>query len=186
MSAMGATVIISADDLENLGEGAQPYVAARDGLLGARANAASAARKCSCTKVRGHTKGTRWFTCLRSAWSSRATSLPRSKSLPYIVDTAAAANWMDLSNEIDELLKLDFDLMVPGHGPSYKAGCGEDSKSSVGDPRTLPRIESREKTRMRSPGTHERFGWGKEPAPANIPGMMQELPRTGNHRLELG
>ena len=35
-----------------------------------------------------------------------------------IVNYADGGNWTDVVDAMDQVLKLDFDVMIPGHGPS--------------------------------------------------------------------
>jgi len=176
MSAMGATVIISADDLENLARAPNHTWLPEMGYSG-RAQMRLGGKEVQLYEVRGHTKGDTLVYLPAERVVESGDLFATVEELPYIVDYGSGGNWMDLSNEIDELLKLDFDLMVPGHGPPVTRLDVVKIRNRVVAIRERFRELNREKKTQDEigPALMKEFGWGKEPAPANIPGMMQEL-----------
>jgi len=176
MSAMGATVIISADDLENLARVPNHTWLPEMGYSG-RAQMRLGGKEVQLYEVRGHTKGDTLVYLPAERVVESGDLFATVEELPYIVDYGSGGNWMDLSNEIDELLKLDFDLMVPGHGPPVTRPDVVKIRNRVVAIRERFRELNREKKTQDEIGQAlmKEFGWGKEPAPANIPGMMQEL-----------
>ena len=116
MAASGATVIISTDDFENLARAPNPTWLP-DVSYSGRAQLHLGGKTVELYEVRGHTKGDTlvYFPAERIVESGDLFATV--EELPYIVDYTGGGNWTDLSDEIDELLKLDFDLVVPGHGP---------------------------------------------------------------------
>jgi len=177
MAASGATVIISRDDLENLARAPNPSWLPEVGYSG-RAQLRLGGKTVELYEVRGHTKGDTlvYFPAERIVESGDLFATV--EELPYIVDYTGGGNWTDLSGEIDELLKLDFDLVIPGHGPPVTRPDVVKIRNRVVAIRERFRALNREnKTPEEIRQTLlKEFNWGNEPAPTmSIPGMMQEL-----------
>jgi len=128
-------------------------------------------------EVRGHTKGDTlvYFPAARIVCGGDLFATV--EELPFIVNYADGGNWMDLSDAIDELLKLDFDSLIPGHGPVI-------TKKQVVEIRNkVVAIRERFRALVRAGKNQEEisqtlvkeFNWGTGPAAGNLPGMMQEL-----------
>jgi cyclase len=176
MSAMGATVIISADDLENMARAPNHSWLPEVGYSG-HAQLRLGGKEAQLYEVRGHTKGDTLVYLPAERVVESGDLFATVEELPYIVDYSSGGNWTDLSDEIDELLKLDFDLVVPGHGPPVTRQDVVKIRNRVVAIRERFRALNREKKTQEEIGQTlmKEFGWGKEPAPGNIPGMMQEL-----------
>jgi hypothetical protein len=93
------------------------------------------------------------------------------------VSYSDGGNGTDLVGGIDQLLKLDFDVLIPGHGPPV-------SKPQVAQLRDrVYAIRERFRQLVREKKTQgeivatltKEFNWGTGPAAGNVPGMMQEL-----------
>jgi cyclase len=176
MAASGATVIISTDDLENLARAPNQTWLPDLGYSG-RAQLHLGGDIAELYEVRGHTRGDTlvYFPAERVVESGDLFATV--EELPYIVDYSSGGNWTDLSGEIDELLKLDFDVVIPGHGPPVTRQDVVKVRNRVVAIRERFRALNREKKTQDEIGQTlmKEFGWGKEPAPGNLPGMMQEL-----------
>ena len=176
MAASGATVIISTDDLENLAR-APNQTWLPEVSYSQRAQLRLGGKAVELNEVRGHTRGDTlvYFPAERVVESGDLFATV--EELPYIVDYSSGGNWTDLSKEIDELLKLDFDVVVPGHGPPVTRQDVVKIRNRVVAIRERFRALNREKKspeEIRDTLLKE-FHWGGEPAPASIPGMIQEL-----------
>jgi glyoxylase-like metal-dependent hydrolase (beta-lactamase superfamily II) len=177
MAASGATVIISTDDRENMARAPNQSWLPDFGYSG-RAQLRLGGKEVELYEVRGHTKGDTlvYFPSERIVESGDLFATV--EELPYIVDYTGGGNWTDLSGEIDELLKLDFDLVVPGHGPPVTRPEVVKIRNRVVAIRERFRTLNRENKsadEIRQTLLKE-FNWGNEPAPTmSIPGMMQEL-----------
>jgi glyoxylase-like metal-dependent hydrolase (beta-lactamase superfamily II) len=176
MAASGATVIISTDDLENLAR-APNQTWLPEVSYSQRAQLRLGGKAVELNEVRGHTRGDTlvYFPAERVVESGDLFATV--EELPYIVDYSSGGNWTDLSKEIDELLKLDFDVVVPGHGPPVTRQEVVKIRDRVVAIRERFRALNREKKspeEIRDTLLKE-FHWGGEPAPASIPGMIQEL-----------
>jgi cyclase len=176
MAASGATIIISTDDLENLARAPNQSWLPEVGYS-ERAQLRLGGKKVELYEVRGHTRGDTlvYFPAERLVESGDLFATV--EELPYIVDYSSGGNWTDLSDEIDRLLQLDFDVVIPGHGPPVGRQDVVKIRDRVVAIRERFRALNREKKAQEEIGQTlmKEFGWGKEPAPGNIPGMMQEL-----------
>jgi glyoxylase-like metal-dependent hydrolase (beta-lactamase superfamily II) len=176
MAAIGATVIISAGDLENLARAPNAAWVPQFGYVG-QAELMLGGKEVRLREVRGHTRGDTlvYFPAARVACGGDLFT--SSDQLPLIVSYADGGNWMDLSNAIDELLKLDFEVVIPGHGSPVTR------QEVVAIRNRVVAIRERFRALVRERKTQEEitatlvkeFNWGTGPAAGNIPGMMQEL-----------
>jgi glyoxylase-like metal-dependent hydrolase (beta-lactamase superfamily II) len=57
------------------------------------------------------------FLALRSGGRGRAPVRPRPPGVPIYVDYAQGGSFLDWSRTLDAVLALDFDTVIPGHGP---------------------------------------------------------------------
>jgi len=176
MAAMGATVIISASDRENMARVANRRWLPQFSYVG-RAQVRLGGKEAQLYEVRGHTKGDTlvYFPAARIVCGGDLFATV--EELPFIVNYADGGNWRDLSDAIDELLKLDFDSLIPGHGPVI-------TKKQVVEIRNkVVAIRERFRALVRAGKNQEEisqtlvkeFNWGTGPAAGNLPGMMQEL-----------
>ena len=97
--------------------------------------------------------------------------------IPNIVNYGDGGGWTDLGRTLDEVAKLDFDLLVSGHGPSITKQEFLEFRDRVAAIRERFRALNRER---KTPGEigqtlAREFNWGTGPAAGNIPGMLQEL-----------
>jgi glyoxylase-like metal-dependent hydrolase (beta-lactamase superfamily II) len=176
MAAIGATVIISASDLENLARAPNAAWVPQFGYVG-QAELMLGGKEVRLREVRGHTRGDTlvYFPAARVACGGDLFT--SSDQLPLIVSYADGGNWMDLSNAIDELLKFDFEVVIPGHGSPVTR------QEVVAIRNRVVAIRERFRALVRERKTQEEisatlvkeFNWGTGPAAGNIPGMMQEL-----------
>jgi cyclase len=176
MAALGATVIISAGDLENLARAPNAAWVPQFGYVG-QAELMLGGKEVRLREVRGHTRGDTlvYFPAARVACGGDLFT--SSEQLPLIVSYADGGNWMDLSNAIDDLLKLDFEVVIPGHGSPVTR------QEVVAIRNRVVAIRERFRALVREKKTQEEitatlvkeFNWGTGPAAGNIPGMMQEL-----------
>jgi glyoxylase-like metal-dependent hydrolase (beta-lactamase superfamily II) len=90
------------------------------------------------------------------------------------VNYGDGGNWTDWTKSMDEVLKMDFDVAIPGHGPRVTKGQVAEARDR------FVLIQQRVRTLNRERKSQEEiaatllkeFNW----APANnIPGMIQEL-----------
>jgi glyoxylase-like metal-dependent hydrolase (beta-lactamase superfamily II) len=176
MAAIGATVVISVDDLENMARVPNPTWLPEMAYSG-RAQLRLGGKEVQLYEVRGHTRGDTLVYLPAERLVESGDLFATAPDLPYIVDYSSGGNWTDLSNEIDELLKLDFDLVIPGHGPPVARPEVVSIRNRIVAIRERFRTLNREKKtqeEIRQTLLNE-FHWGMEPVSMSIAGMMQEL-----------
>src|SRR5439155_21035734 len=103
--------------------------------------------------------------------------LTTSEDIPLIVNYPDGGSWMDWSKSIDEVLKLDFDIAIPGHGPMVTKQQVLNIRNKMVAVRERVRALNREKKTQQeiTETVVKEFNWGAGPSAGNIPGMMQEL-----------
>ncbi len=176
MAAMGATVVISIDDLENMAR-APNQTWLPDMAYSGRAQLRLGSKEVQLYEVRGHTRGDTLVYLPAERLVESGDLFATAPDLPYIVDYSSGGNWTDLSAEIDELLKLDFELVIPGHGLPVTRQDVVNIRNRVVAIRERFRALNREKKtqdEIRQTLLNE-FHWGMEPVSMSIAGMMQEL-----------
>ena len=175
MEALGATVIISAEDRENLAR--QPnqkwlpkmtYTHFAQIFLGGH--------EVQLFEFRGHTRGDTvvYFPADRVVvLGDLMTSVPQ---IPWMVNYGDGGSWIDWEKSMNEILKLDFDIAVPGHGPSLTRAELIKLRDKYVTLRERVRTLVREKKSIDEIKTAmlAEFEWGL-PAANTLPGMMQEL-----------
>jgi cyclase len=176
LAADGATVIISERDRENLARAPNAGWLPQIGYSG-RADVVLGGKHVQLREVSGHTRGDTivYFPAERVACGGDLFAT--APELPFIVSYADGGNWTDLVDGIDQLLKLDFDVLIPGHGPPVTRPEVVQLRDRAYAIRERFRTLVREKKSQDEIVTTlmKEFNWGTGPAAGNVPGMMQEL-----------
>ena len=173
LEAMGATVIISEGDRENMARAAKvswlpsvTYIGQSRLFLGDK--------ELQLYQFRGHTRGDTAVYFPADRVIAVGDLLTTNDLMPPIVNYGDGGNWTDWTASIDEILKMDFDIAIPGHGPMV-------TKSQVAEIRSrFVAIQQRVRALNREKKSQEEiaaallseFHWAP---PNNIPGMIQEL-----------
>ena len=175
LQAMGATLLISAADRENMIRGKQPGVP-DVGILG-QAQVVLGGKEVQLREFRGHTRGdtVAYFPALRVICVGDL--LTTADTIPMIVNYADGGSWTDWSKSIDEILKMDFDVVIPGHGPTVTKPQLRDIRAKFGALQERVRAMNREKKTQEeiTQTLVKEFNWGAGPSAGQIPGMMIEL-----------
>jgi len=176
MSASGAKVVISVDDLENMARAPNqkwlPEVA-----YSGRAELRLGGKEIELYEVRGHTRGDTLVYIPSEKIVETGDLFATDPKLPFIVDYSSGGSWTDLTNEVDDLLKLDFNLAIPGHGLPIT----RKDVVAIRDRMVAIRERFRELNRQNKSADEIRqtlmkeMNWGQEPVSMSISGMMQEL-----------
>jgi cyclase len=175
--AEGTQVIISTEDRENLANSANP--AWLPALTYSRTAALFMGNKeIRLREMRGHTRGDTvvYFPAERVICSGDLVTLPW-EDIPLIVNYGDGGNWTDWDHSIEEILAIDWDLLIPGHGPAIgKAQLVELHNKMV---KVMNRFRELNRGRKSQEEITEtllkEFNWGAGPAAGVIPGMMTEL-----------
>jgi len=172
----GATVIISGDDRDNLAKTpnqrwipAIGYVGQMSLLLGGKT--------IDLIQMRGHTRGDTvvYFPASRVVCTGDLATT--AESIPSIVNYADGGSWSDWQKSIDQILELDFDYAIPGHGPAVtKSELTAYRNRKVAMLERFRALNRDHKSQEEITQTLvKEFNWGAGPSAGNIPGMMQEL-----------
>jgi cyclase len=175
LKAMGATVVISAADRDNMMKSKQPG-APDFGFIG-RANFSLGGKEVQLYQFRGHTRGDTVVYLPADRVMIVGDLLTTAETIPMIVNYPDGGSWTDWTISMNDILKMDFDTAIPGHGPMV-------TKSQVAELRNkMVAIQERIRGLVRDKKSQEEiaatvvkeFNWGFGPSAGNIAGMMQEL-----------
>jgi glyoxylase-like metal-dependent hydrolase (beta-lactamase superfamily II) len=94
-----------------------------------------------------------------------------------IVNYGDGGSWSDWANSIDEILKMDFDNAIPGHGPMISKARLIELRTKFGNimTRVHELIRAKKTEKEIQEALMLEFNWGFGPSAGNIAGMMQEL-----------
>lgn len=173
LEAMGATVIISNADRENMTRAANPkwlpsmtYIGQSRLFLGGK--------ELQLYQFRGHTRGDTAVYFPAERVIVVGDLLTTNPLMPPIVNYGDGGNWTDWTTSMDQILKMDFDIAIPGHGPMVtKSQVAEIRSRFVAIQQRVRELNREKKSQDEIAATlMNEFHW----APANnIPGMIQEL-----------
>jgi len=176
MQAIGATIIISANDRDNIARAPNAGWVPQFGYVG-RAQLVSGGKQVELYEVRGHTRGDTvvYFPAARVV--AMGDLLTTSEDIPLIVNYPDGGSWTDWSKSVDEVLQLDFDVAIPGHGSMVTKQQVLNIRNKMVRVRERVRAMNREKKTQQeiTDALVKEFNWGMGPSAGNIPGMMQEL-----------
>jgi cyclase len=175
MVAIGATVIISAEDREQLARTNQPglpqFTYRGEGQLFLGGKEVRLHEYC------GHTRGdtVAFLPGPRVLVAGDLVTTP--DTIPQIVNYGDGGNWTDMGRTLDELAKIDFDVMVGGHGPLLTKQEFLKHRDKVAAIRERLRALNRQgKSQEEITQTLlKEFNYGMGPAAGQIAPMMQEL-----------
>ncbi|MGB7217448.1 MAG: MBL fold metallo-hydrolase [Vicinamibacterales bacterium] len=175
MQEIGATVIVSTEDRQNMARTNQPglpqlaYHGQGQVFLGGK--------EVQLREFCGHTNGdtVAYFPAARVVAVGDLVTTP--DSIPQIVNYGDRGNWTDMGRTLDEIAKMDFDFLVGGHGPVLSKQEFLKHRDKV----TAIRERLRELNRQGKTADEitqtllKEFNYGTGPAAAQIAPMMQEL-----------
>jgi cyclase len=175
MQQMGAAVIISRDDRQQLARAGQmglPQVAYAHNAV-----VTLGGKEAQLTEYCGHTRGDTVVSLPAARVVIAGDLVTTPDTIPQIVNYGDGGNWTDLGKTLDAIAALDFDFLVGGHGPVLSKQQFLEHRAKVG------RIRDRARALVKEGRTQEEitqtllkeFNWGAGPAAGNIPGMMAEF-----------
>jgi len=175
MQEMGATVIISEQDRENMLRANQhglpqiTYHGEGQLFLGGK--------EVQLREFRGHTNGdtVAYLPAARVIIVGDLVTTP--DTIPQIVNYGDHGNWTDMGKSLDEIAKMDFDFMVGGHGPLLtKQEFLKHRDKVVGIRERLRELNRQGKSEEEITQTLiKEFDYGTGPGAGQIAPMMQEL-----------
>ena len=174
--ALGAAVIISEDDRENIARTANAAWIPSFGYMG-QAQITMGGKEARLYEFRGHTRGDTVIHFPAARVIAMGDLLTTSEGIPLIVNYSDGGSWTDWRKSVDEILKLDFDIAIPGHGPMVTKQQVADirKKMSAIIERVHAMNQERKTQQEITAALLKEFDWGTGPSAGNIPGMMQEL-----------
>jgi glyoxylase-like metal-dependent hydrolase (beta-lactamase superfamily II) len=175
--AEGAQVIISTRDRENLAKTPNQTWLPSFTYAGS-ATLYMDGKEIDLRQMRGHTSGDTvvYFPAERVVCAGDLVTLPWD-DIPLIVNYGDGGNWTDWNHSIEELLKMEWDFLIPGHGPAIDKAQLRDLHNR------MVRVIDRFRALLREGKNQQEitqtlvkeFNWGAGPAAGVIPGMMTEL-----------
>jgi cyclase len=172
----GAQIIISSADRENMARavnaGWMPQL-----TYSGRAKLFLGGKEAELVEYRGHTRGDTVVFFPQSRVIVLGDLLTTADTIPAIVNYGDGGNWSDWTRSIDDILKMDWEMAIPGHGPMV-------TKQQVRMIRAkMVGIQNRVRSMNRERKSQDEitkqlimeFGWGSGPAAGNIPAMIQEF-----------
>ncbi len=175
LAAMGASVVISAADRGNMVRAGEKYIP-DFGFIG-QAELTLGGKRAELRQFRGHTRGDTAVYLPAERTIVLGDLLTTADTIPMIVSYADGGSWTDWTISIDQILKMDFDNVIPGHGPMISKQRLAEMREKFGT--MIQRIH----TMVREKKTEQEiqqalikeFNWGAGPSAGNIAGMMIEL-----------
>jgi glyoxylase-like metal-dependent hydrolase (beta-lactamase superfamily II) len=175
MQSIGATVVSSVATRENMARGNAPgraqvaYSGYSELTLGGT--------RLELRELRGHTRGDTVVSlpARRAVIAGDLVTTP--DSIPAIVNYADGGNWTELGESLDAIGRMDFDVLIAGHGPNLTKAEFLKMRDKTHGIRERFRALNREKKSQDeiAQALVKEFNWGTGPAAGNLAGMMQEL-----------
>jgi len=175
LAAMGATVIISAADRANMARGNEKFIP-DFGYIG-QAELTLGGKRVELRQFRGHTRGDTAVYIPADRTIILGDLLTTADTIPMIVNYADGGSWSDWAISIDEILKMDFDNAIPGHGPMITKQRLIEMRAKFGQimARMHELIRQKKTEKEIQDALVAEFNWGAGPSAGNIAGMMIEL-----------
>jgi len=175
MQAIGATLVISQEDREQLARANQPglpqvtYHGQGQVFLGGK--------EVQLREYCGHTRGDTVAYLPAAGVLVAGDLVTTPDTIPQIVNYGDGGNWTDMTRTLDELAKINFDVLVGGHGPLLTRQEFLKHRDKVFAIRDRVRTLSREgKTQDEvTAALMKELNYGNGPAAGQIGPMMQEL-----------
>ena len=173
--SMGVTVVSSVASRENM---ARANMAGRAQVAySGSAELELGGTRLELRELRGHTRGDTVVSlpARRAVIAGDLVTTP--DSIPAIVNYADGGNWTELGESLEAIGRMDFDVLVGGHGPNLTKAEFTAFKTKVHGIRERFRALIREKKTQDeiAQALIKEFNWGSGPAAGNLAGMMQEL-----------
>jgi cyclase len=175
LQAMGATLLISANDRDNMALGHQPGTPDL-GYVG-HAHLSLGGKEVELREFRGHTRGDTVAYLPAGRVICLGDLLTTADAIPMIVSYADGGSWTDWSKSMNEILKMDFDMAIPGHGPMVTKQQLVQIRAKFGAIQERVRAMNRDHKSAEeiTQTLIKEFNWGAGPSAGQIPGMMLEL-----------
>jgi glyoxylase-like metal-dependent hydrolase (beta-lactamase superfamily II) len=175
LAAMGVSVVISAADRGNMARAGEKYIP-DFGYIG-QAELTLGGKRAELRQFRGHTRGDTAVYLPAARTIVLGDLLTTADTIPMIVSYADGGSWTDWALSIDQILKMDFDNVIPGHGPMITKQRLMEMREKFG--MMMQRIHTMAREKKTEQEIQQvlmkEFNWGFGPSAGNIAGMMIEL-----------
>lgn len=171
----GATIIISSDDRANLARANQAGIV--NLTYSGRGSVYLGGSEVQLTQYCGHTRGdtVAYFPAARVIAVGDLVAWP--DTIPAIVNYPDGGNWTDTLKSLDAIAELQWDTLIPGHGPTMTKGdfatYRTKFKAVVARTREMVRQGRTQEEISAALGTE--FNWGAGPSANTLPGLMIEV-----------
>ena len=175
MQAIGATLVISQEDREQLARTNQPGLP--QVTYHGQGQLFVGGKEVQLREFCGHTRGDTVAYLPAAGVLIAGDLVTTPDTIPQIVNYGDGGNWTDMTRTLDELAKINFDVLVGGHGPVLTRQDFLKHRDKVVAIRDRVRGLSREgksQDEVRAALMKE-FNYGTGPAAGQIGPMMQEL-----------
>jgi glyoxylase-like metal-dependent hydrolase (beta-lactamase superfamily II) len=175
MQAIGATVIISSEDREQLAKSstsglpAVSYHGSAQVFLGGK--------EVRLREFCGHTRGDTVVSLPAARIVIVGDLLSTPETIPQIVNYGDGGNWTDLGKTLDEIAQMDFDILIAGHGPVLTKEAFLKQRDRLVAIRERVRALNRQHASQADvlQALLKEFNYGTGPAAGQIEPMMAEL-----------
>jgi|SRR5579871_968012 len=174
--ADGAQVIISVEDRLNMLRAANAKWAPSLTYIG-QARVFLDGNEVQLLQLRGHTRGDTVVYFPADRVISLGDLMTTADTIPNIVNYGDGGDWTDWEASINAALALDWDIAIPGHGPSVSRQQVIQIREKMVAIRERVRAMNRERKPLEEiqQTLVKEFNWGAGPAAGVIPGMLVEL-----------
>jgi glyoxylase-like metal-dependent hydrolase (beta-lactamase superfamily II) len=172
----GAQVIISTADRENMARSRNPGWMPQITYAG-KAALFLGGKQAQLMEYRGHTRGDTVVFFPHARVLVMGDLLTTADTIPLIVNYDDGGSWAEWTRSVDSLLEMDWDIAIPGHGPTVMKQQVRTIRSKMVAIQERVRSMNRER---KSPDEISKqllteFGWGFGPSAGNIAGMIREF-----------
>ena len=175
LKAMGAALLISATDRDNMARGNQTPIA-DFGYVG-EAQLTVGGKRAELYQFRGHTRGDTVVYLPAQRVIVLGDLLTTAETIPPIVNYGDGGSWSDWALTMDKIATMEFDTVIPGHGPVVTKSEFLQLRSKM--LAIMERVRGLNRERKTQEEIQQtlvkEFNWGSGGAAGNIPGMMVEL-----------
>lgn len=175
LQAMGVTVVSSIASHDNMARTNAPGRAPI--AYAGYAELTVGGTRLELREFRGHTRGDTVVSipAQRAVIAGDLVTTP--DSIPAIVNYGDGGNWTELGESLDAIARMDFDVLIAGHGPNLTRAQLVTFRDKAAGIRERFRTLNRERKTADEIGQTlmKEFNWGTGPAAGNLAGMMQEL-----------
>src|SRR5205823_6019737 len=175
MQAIGATLLISQEDREQLAKANQPGLA--QVTYHGQGQLFVGGKEVELREFCGHTRGDTVAYLPAAGVLIAGDLVTTPDTIPQIVNYGDGGNWTDMTRTLEELAKINFDVLVGGHGPVLTRQEFLKHRDKVVAIRERVRTLSREGKPQEevTAAVMKEFNYGTGPAAGQIGPMMQEL-----------